>query len=248
MGKILSWLFSCALLALLHSPCLAAISATNINTAVGSTGTTLTISGVTVAAGSLVVVATNEHSNACGSLSDGTNNYTKLTSGSFIGAFITCVFYHYYPSGGLSGATLTFTRNQSGSNASMSALYVSGSNGGFDASVTAVNSGTSQAPTVTSGPSTVAGELVLAIVGYDTAATFTAAASFPAPFDAAIENFASTAGGNFVNPSASTTVQYNSAAANLLGSISDWGAITVGVKPAVSSALCTIASMGAGPC
>lgn len=140
-----------------------AFSCTNLGTnSITGSGSSVTITGVTVPAGSLIVgIGTeNDGTSTGGTIKDGTNgNYTGPAASGNVnntaGAVWTGLFY-FPNSASLSSATITYTLAAalSGSNsATLSACYITGALtvSPLDTVVTATAFGVSNSPSVTSG-------------------------------------------------------------------------------------------------
>ena len=133
-------------------------------------GATLTLTGVTVPANSLVCVAVSEAvAVTAGTLSDGTNSYTAITSELMSTSVGIGVIFEFFYTGAQSNLTLTYTKGGTGDKCSMAAFYALGVNGTtpVDSAVTAVAQSTSATPTITSGVPTQSGDLIVAMVAYD---------------------------------------------------------------------------------
>lgn len=188
----------------------------DLGTSNNASGATLTLTGVTVPAGSLIVVVTNEASGtAAGTLSDGGSNTYGTATGQSVGASSGWTnVYYAWNSVALNNATLTFTKQVSGRVASMSALYatnVQTSSDPLDTAVTAKASGTTSTPSVTSGTPAVANELVVGVLGVNNASALTytqpATSAFAAPLTANTgQATAQLGGGSLVNFSTATIV------------------------------------------
>jgi hypothetical protein len=242
------WLGPCA------GPTLAAVTITNIAQANDDSGTadSLTVTGVTVAAPNMVIalvdeVVTANDTSSCGSLSDGTNSYTllssvKLNNSSADG--IACFFYHYYASGGLSSGHLTYTFAGSCNFVSMTAAYISGSTSTPDSAVTHTASGQSASPSVTSaGTASVSNELVVGFAAAgDTQTVTQATGSWATPPNHATAPDPSYIAGSLTN-TGTTAQTYNPS----FSSTNNWGAIIAGFEP-LASKPCTMAATGAGRC
>jgi hypothetical protein len=139
---------------------------TNIGTNNTTTGATVTLTGVTVPAASLIVVVVSDSSATApgGSVSDGANTYTaaggrnpnNITGNGFLNTFFAL-------NASLTSGTITYTKQTSGEVASISAIYASNiaTSSALDVAVTATAVGSSTAPTVTSGTPGVSGELLI---------------------------------------------------------------------------------------
>ena len=139
---------------------------TNIGTATIATGTTVSISGVTVPAGSLIVIVMDGAAGTI-SASDGHNTYSTAASASAGGATAAILFA---ANASLTSGTITVT-DSGGGGLDMSAVYASNiaTASPQDAAVTATKTTTG---TLTSGTPAQAGELFVA-------GTVAAAASSP---------------------------------------------------------------------
>jgi hypothetical protein len=149
-----------------------AIGLTSLGSIGGSTGTTLALTGVTVPAGSVVVVSVNDSSTTGvgGALADGgINTYTRaaaLTNNNQNPNGFTAA-WEAWNTAALSSATITYTRVQSGRPTGMSAFYATGADtSASPLDVTATAYGSSANPSVTGGVPAVANELVVGIVGW----------------------------------------------------------------------------------
>lgn len=140
------------------SGCVPAV--TNIGTNSNTTGATLTLTGVTVPAGSLIIVIVDENGSnvALGSVADGVNTYSS--AGSTFGKIF------FAANASLSGGTITYTKNVSGDTATISAAYATGvaTVSPLDAAVTATATGSGTSPSVTSGTPGQSGELFIGMV------------------------------------------------------------------------------------
>jgi hypothetical protein len=141
---------------------------TSNNTA-GATLSPAFASTFTVPAGALIVVAVLEATATTpGTLSDGVNTYTtgpsQLMNG---GAGILQIFYCANCSA-VTGGTLTYTKNTSGHNTSLSAFYVTGiaTSSPLDTAFTASTPTTTATITLTSGTPSAQGLFVMAIAGF----------------------------------------------------------------------------------
>lgn len=174
LAAILIWIAS---FASLH----AAIIITNVGTASNTTGATLTET-ISVPAGVTVFVIVTEQNGlgtvtSVGTVSDSVNGaYTAEETGFIVGSANYGVggVFIFSNSAVLSSATLTYTKNKSTSEASISVFYATGVSNvsPLDSAVTAsaiinTNGGGGTAPgtpTTVSGTPSVAGELFLAAV------------------------------------------------------------------------------------
>ena len=155
-------------------PAVGGISVVPIGSAANNSGGTVTISGVNVPAGALIVAATIDSGATPPSLSDGgTNSYTQDNQNTAqIGSW--SMFYCANCSA-LSGATLTFTKSAAGDGA-FAAFYATGilAASPLDTAVTQKNNGatvTSTSPTITSGTPAQAGELFVGISWFNVTAS-----------------------------------------------------------------------------
>lgn len=147
------------------------------NTAVASGNAA--VAGVTIPAGSLIYVQTEDKSNSAsdGTLSDGgINTYVKIARANLNGvqANGNLVVWYVKNCNALSGATLTFTPAIAGPNY-VGLIYATGIDtvAPLDTAVTASATGSSTAPSVTSGTPAVSGELFVGAVAA-TSSTYTA--------------------------------------------------------------------------
>ena len=202
-------------------------------------GATLTLASVTVPAGALIVVAVTENSaTANGTLGDGgTNGYSVAASQAMGGSAGQTQVFMAYNVTALSAATLTFTKNVSGSKCSISAFYATGvaTSSPLDTAVTAAAAGTSSAPTVTSGAPSASGDLIVGVCGYSNASalTFTQAGgmAFLAPPDNTTAQPTASIGGGWVQYFGMNAVTY---APTLSGTPTGTATIILGFKPAAS--------------
>lgn len=143
------------------------ISVTNLGVASNSAGGTLALTGLTVPAGSLIVVIAAEENGtgANGSVSDGTNNYSVANTASGFGAVGSGRVF-FAPAAALTNGTITYTKGGPAiSNTCLSAFYATGiaQSSPLDSAVTATGSGGSNAGTttinITSGTPKQYGEL-----------------------------------------------------------------------------------------
>ena len=176
-------------------------------------GATLTLTGVTVPANSLVCVAVSEAvAVTAGTLSDGTHSYTKITSELMSTSVGIGVLFYYFYASPQSGLTLTYTKGGTGDKCSMAAFYATGINSTtpVDSAVTAVAQSTSATPTITSGVPTQSGDLIVAMVAYDysSAEALTNAGPFAAPFDNVTTQTTAQLGGGNLNVAGSLAVTY----------------------------------------
>lgn len=144
---------------------------TSIGTVNSTSGATavVTVGAGGVPAGCIVVVAVTDNSNAApgGSMADtGGNSYSAI-HGASQNATQANGFGRLWHSLALVTAlvntnTITYTKAISGSNATLSAAYITGANPiGVDAAVSATATGSSTTPSVTSGTPIRAGELFI---------------------------------------------------------------------------------------
>jgi len=145
---------------------------TNIGTNSNTSGATVTLTGVTVPAGAMIFVVTDEYiSSVGGTLADTVNTYTAGTAianennaGYGFGKYfyvLNCV--------ALNNGTITYTKSTSGDTALISAFYVTGiaTSSALDTAVTSTAYG-SGTISLTSGTPAVAGELFVAFAtSYD---------------------------------------------------------------------------------
>jgi hypothetical protein len=147
---------------------------TNVGTNANGTGNaTVTVTGATVPAASLIIVAVAEGGAAAiGTVSDGVNTYSASPTVGVTSKF--AIFYA--PNASLSGGTITFTKNGSTHNAAMTVAYASNiaTSSPLDTAVTVSTTATSSTPTVTSGTPAQSGELFIGVIGWtNSAAIFT---------------------------------------------------------------------------
>ena len=185
----------------------------DIGSSNNAAGATLTLTGVTVPANSLVCVAVSEAvAVTAGTLSDGTNSYTAITSELMSTSVGIGVIFEFFYTGAQSNLTLTYTKGGTGDKCSMAAFYALGVNGTtpVDSAVTAVAQSTSATPTITSGVPTQSGDLIVAMVAYDYSSgeALTNAAPFAIPFDNVIAQTAAQLGGGNLNVAGSLAVTY----------------------------------------
>lgn len=146
-----------------------AISVTDIGVATSPTSAA-SLTGVTVPAGSLIVVAVADAGNAApgGSVTDGSNTYSGI-----LGANVANTtadgsqrLFYAFNSVALSGATITYSGTTTGSGPAIAAFYATGLNTSsdpHDAGVDTTATGTSSDPSVTSGSPAGTGELFVAL-------------------------------------------------------------------------------------
>lgn len=137
-----------------------AISVTNIGTATGSSGGSLavTVPAGGVPAGALIVVVVSEGASTVGgSVADTAGNTYTAVTGVFNNAASASgygrMYYALNATALAQNNTITFTRQTSGSNAAMSAMYATGiqTASALDTAVTNTATGSSTTPSVTSG-------------------------------------------------------------------------------------------------
>jgi len=143
---------------------------TNIGTQSANAAGSISLTGVTVPAASLIIVEGSAFNSTGGTVSDGVNIYTALTPSAAAGSNGATLFYA--PNASLSGGTITYTPNAGNNTRAMSAAWVSNitTSSPLDTSVTAstTGSGTSPiAPSITSGTPAQTGELFVGLVGGD---------------------------------------------------------------------------------
>lgn len=134
------------------------------------------VTGITVPAGSLIFVETEDKSNSAsdGTLSDGgVNTYVKIARANLNGAQANGNLIAWYVKNcnALSGATLTFTPAIAGPNY-VGLIYATGIDtvAPLDTAVTASATGSSTTPSATSGTPAVSGELFVGSVAGTTGA------------------------------------------------------------------------------
>ena len=176
-------------------------------------GATLTLTGVTVPANSLVCVSVSEAvAIVAGTLSDGTHSYTKITSELMSTSVGIGVMFYYFYASPQSNLTLTYTKGGTGDKCSMAAVYATGINvtTPLDSAVTAVAQSTSATPTITSGVPTQSGDLIVVMVAYDYSSgeALTNPAPFAVPFDNVTAQTAAQLGGGNLNVAGSLAVTY----------------------------------------
>ena len=191
---------------------------------------------MTVPANSLVCVAVSEAvAVTAGTLSDGTNSYTAITSELMSTSVGIGVLFYYFYTSPQSGLTLTYTKGGTGDNCSMAAFYATGINSTtpVDSAVTAVAQSTSATPTITSGVPTQSGDLIVAMVAYDysSAEALTNAGPFAAPFDNVTTQTTAQLGGGNLNVAGSLAVTY---APTIAHAPTGAALIIVGFKPAAT--------------
>jgi hypothetical protein len=137
---------------------------TSIGTNQNVAGATLTLTGVTVPAGSLIVVVVAETGGG-GTVADGVNTYSTATNQ--VDAQLTTILTIFFaPNATLSAGTITYTKAVSGDATNISAFYSSNilTASPQDAAVTASASSTTNTPSVTSGTPAQSGELFVGAV------------------------------------------------------------------------------------
>lgn len=216
-------------------------SVTDHGTSNNASGATLTkATAANVTAGSLIVVAVYDKSNAAsgGSMTDDAGNtYTAVGATNPNGATTNgiCQFFYSILSTQLnSGQNVTYTKQTSGVGCAMSVLSATGgaSSSILDSSVTATNTtGSAAAPTsLTSGTPSVSGELFVAMSGTtSTNPTLTTDSGngWAVPPDASADAFNyNLIGGNQTNAGTGTIAWHPSANKNGL-----WASIIIGFKP-----------------
>ena len=232
-----------------------AISLTNIGTNYTATATT-TLTGVSVPVQALIVLGVQEVENVAlssASASDGTNGSYTLAANAYGGGHADAGLWYFQNSAALSSATITYTHQGSTAGACISAFYATGIavSGALDAAVTATShgsSGTSGAPTVTSGTPATAGELFVAVL----ATTGTSGETFTqdtghawATPPVALQGTGGACmvyGGSYVN-TGSSALTYNPAAP-----VNDnYGLLIVGFKAAVAVVMTATAFQDSAP-
>jgi hypothetical protein len=197
-----------------------------------SAGATVTITGVTVPAGALIVVVAAEvTSAAAGTCADGTNGaYTVATSGAMSTAAGFGTLFYFPNSAALTNATITFTKQTTARAASIAAFYVTGilAASPLDAAVTATTAVNSATPTVTSGTPAQAGELIIGACAYSNASarTLTNTGSFNTPFANQTGQPTASVGGGHLNVNGSGVVTFTPT----LAAASDNRTMIVGFK------------------
>lgn len=220
-----------------------AVVVTSLGQSANTSGATLTLGSITVPSGSLIVVCIADKSSAtppAGSLSDGgTNAYATAASRVLNGAAANGFgeILYAYNSVALSGATFTYTKAVSGSRAAISAFYATGIQTGsdpLDSAATQTATGASNAPTVTSGVPTVAGDLFVGVIARTGAAgafTQDSGSAWATPPVEAISGTNGTTdaridGGTFVNAVASALTYAPTFAGTAVG----WAELIVAFK------------------
>jgi hypothetical protein len=211
---------------------------TNIGANGTSSGSTVTITGVTVPSGSLIVVVVAEIASTTigGTVSDGVNTYSSA-GGIFINNSSANGFINtfYAPNASLSSGTITYTKQTSPHVAGISAIYSSNIvlSSALDSAVTATAGGSSSTPSVTSGTPVKSGELFVGAVGNSTdGGTIVVTQdsghgwAFPPNTDGVVTVIA---GGNQVNSGVGTKVF-----APTLNQSTPWAASVVGFFPKCS--------------
>lgn len=214
-----------------------AVSVTDIGAAGDTPNPTVAISSVTVPAGSLIVIFIEEAiATVGGTVSDGSNTYTKAASKSQAGV-VFGAFYYAWNSLALSGATITYTKENSGVATTMAAFYATGiqtASDPLDAAVTATAGGVSATPSVTSGTPGTSGELFVGCTGRNAGAeTFTQDStngSYAAPPDAFAIAVSGVGGGFLVNAGSSAKTY-----APTISSSRTWVDIIIGFKAAAAA-------------
>lgn len=144
-------------------------SITSIGSNTGAAGATLTLTGVTVPAGALIIVCTVENGAAAiGTVSDSVNgSYTNINNGNF--GTVGGIFY-FNNTASLSSATITFTKNASGNDTDIAAFYATGqaTSSVVDTAASATNFSGGGNPTVTSGTPANSGDLFVGMAGPNT--------------------------------------------------------------------------------
>lgn len=206
-----------------------AIVVTDNGGATNVSGTTLAKTAVTVAAGSLIVVRSAETGTTLGTVTDSAGNtYTAITSvhpGGGVSTGTTGLFYCKNCLA-LSSGTVTFHKTASG-NCAIAVMSATGIDtvAPLDTAVTNTATGSSAAPSVTSGSPAVSGELFVAVADWATSSrtgTQDTGDGWAAPPVAQTLDI----GGNQVNAGTGTLTY-----APTLSGTSVWGAIIVAFKP-----------------
>lgn len=216
------------------------ISVTNIGTNSNSAGATVAITVPVggVPSGALICFAVDENSGAAGgSVADTSGNTYNLVSTVGLNNDIASNgfgrFYYVQNATALSsGNSITWTKQVSGNQASVSAFYATGvaTASALDASVTATAFGSSTTPTVTSGTPGQAGELFVGALWSKAGGTFTqdSGNSWAIPFNQGGATAATQVnGGNQVNAGSGTKTF-----APTLSSSVPWSTGVWGFKPA----------------
>ena len=231
----------------LASPAFAAITVTAAGNHATNTGATVVLSSTSsgaadIPAGSVIVVFVSDGSTSGSShaMTDSAGNtYTLATSQKFNNLIGAGNGYIYYSNTGnavaLTGAgTITYTKDVTGARVSISAVYVTGTSGALDSSVTATAYGHSNTPSGTSGASATAGDLFFALVAYNSTKAFTEDTgngwALP-PTD--VSNAAgSQGGGNQIVSGTSSKTFTPSIGPN----VADWAMLFIGFTPATANA------------
>jgi uncharacterized protein (TIGR02217 family) len=212
-------------------------------TAAGNlSGATLAISGTAVPTGALIVVIVAEANTTGpgGSVADAVGNtYVSGPSVEMNGSASNGFIQLYYVTSAIaltSGNAITYTKAVSGSNAGITAFYATGASP-LDSGATATAVGSSSTPSVTSGSPSIAGDLFVAAVGYNsgTAVTFTQDGTWPTPSLLA-QYYASPSGSN-PGPTLGMGTRVNAGVgteryAPTLSSTHAWAALVVAFKAA----------------
>jgi hypothetical protein len=204
---------------------------TPIGSSNNASGATLTLTGVTVPSGSLIVVGVIENAaTANGTLGDGGTNTYGVAKGNTVGSGNSgwCTLFFIANCGALSNATITFTKQNTGAAAQMSAVYVGSvaTASAQDATVTvaAVGNSTSAASGNSGIPGTNA-ELMIGLV----ASSGSSAPGSPTGWCTAFANGVANASlGLFFGEirGGLAPVSLTSAVAS-----ANWAAVVVGFKP-----------------
>lgn len=181
------------------------------------TSSTLGLTGVTAPAGALIYVVTMEAATSTGSLADTPGNtYVNIQNKSPNNLTANGVLSAWYVKNclALSSGTITYTRTTSGSAAVISAMYATGvdTTSPLDTAVTVSPTGSSSIPTGTSGTPSVAGDLMVAVIGISNSVTISqdTTHNWVAPPDNDGINGARIYGGSQVNAGTGTII-YNPA-------------------------------------
>lgn len=229
-----------------------AISITTIGTNNGSSGATLavTVPAGGVSAGSIVVVVAAELTNTAtpaATVADtATNSYSvKATANSASSSGFLQLFAAENVSSLSAGNTITYTKNTSGNQTSMSAVYVRNTAAApaFDGTVTATGFGTSATPSITSGTPAVAGELLIAAAA-DSAVSWTQDTThgWAAPPDPVTAGNPLIIGGSQILAGASATIWAPTPAMSVA-----YQMLVVGIKPPATSFLRVVPQGVVGP-
>ncbi len=202
----------------------------SLGTGSSTSGATCAITGVNAPAGSLIAVCVVETSHGVGSIADGVNtgNYNLAASEPFnSGAYCGAIFY-FENSAALAAATITYTKSVSGSTVEMSAFYISGAAASsvLDPSVTALATGSSTYPSVTSGIVGSAIEVLVGAVMCAGAPTYTQASGFSTPPVLSAASTTVTVAGGVAFNGTNPTMAFSPT----LGTSEQWAAIIVGFK------------------